>query len=103
MSTLLRIDPQVQLRALYMSLITRQDRFDEFKDLLATYPDVPPDADVEPEEAARVRESVNERVREWTNIPMGGLSPQQVIMLRDMLVTHRLNLALSPWKEANTY
>lgn len=103
MSTLLQIDPRVQLRSLYMSLVTRQDRFDEFKELLAQYPDLPDDSDQESEEAAQVRASVNERVHDWTHIPVGGLSPQQIVMLRDMFVLHRLNLALSPWKEANGY
>jgi hypothetical protein len=67
------------------------------------YPDPSPDESAESEEAARVREVVNARVREWTSIRTGGLDAQQVIMLRDMLVTHRLNLALSPWKESNSY
>ena len=36
------IDPHTQLRALYMSLLTRQENFDEFKQLLAMY-EVPPE------------------------------------------------------------
>jgi len=103
MSTLLQIDNRAQLQALYMSLITRQDRFDEFKDLLASYPDLPSEGDVETEEAILAREALNDRVREWSRIPGGGLSAQQITMLRDMLVTHRLFLAISPWKEANSY
>ena len=103
MSTLIQIDTREQLRSLYMSLVTRQDRFDEMKDLLATYPDPEPGADVESEAAYRVREEINERMREWTRTAGGGLSPLQVLGLRDMMVSQRLFLALSPWKEANTY
>lgn len=103
MSSLLQIDSRAQLRALYAQLVTRQDRFDEMKDLLATYPDPEPGADVESAHAVQVREAINGRIREWTRIGGGGLSPTQLLQLRDMLVAHRLNLSISPWPEANNY
>ena len=106
------VDPHAQLRALYLSLLTHQEHFDEFKQLLALY-DVSPDRmDREPEEAARVRARLNDRIRVWVGSAPGagavaegfsGLSAAQVLQWRAIVVEERLNVALSPWKESNMY
>lgn len=96
-------DPHAQLRNLYMSLLTRQERFDEFKQLLAQYPSVPGDDDSEIPAAVEVRAKLNQRIRDWTGMPFTGLSSSQIRMWRAIVVEDRINIALSPWKESNTY
>ncbi len=103
MNASLNQDPHVQLRVLYTQLLTSQERFDEFKQLLAAYPQIPTDADLEPAEAAAVRSALNSRIREWTQTPFSGLSAAQVQMWRAIIVDERFNIALSPWKETNAY
>jgi hypothetical protein len=96
-------DPHAQLRALYLSLLTHQDHFDEFKQLLALY-EVEPDAyEEEPATAAVVREHLNETIREWIGGRFDGLSAAQVLQWRAIVVEERLNVSLSPWKESNWY
>ena len=97
------IDPHAHLESLYMSLLTRQERFDEFRHLLAMYPNIPDDADTEPEEAVQVRQMLSERIREWTGSPLARLSSTEMRLWRAMLVENRINIAVSPWKEANGY
>jgi hypothetical protein len=96
-------DPHTQLRALYLSLLTHQAHFDEFKQLLALY-DIPPAADdAEPVPAADVRGRLNERIRAWVGGTFAGLSAAQVLHWRAIVVDERFNVALSPWKESNMY
>jgi hypothetical protein len=99
------IDPHAQLRALYLSLLTHQSHFDEFKQLLALY-DVKPEeleADEEPRAAAQLRSRLNARIRSWVGRQFDGLSAAQVLQWRAIVVEERLNVALSPWKESNIY
>ncbi len=103
MQTTQNIDPQAQLRTLYMSLLTRQERFDEFKQLLSMYATAPGEDDGEPPAAAEVRQKLNARIREWTGTPFAGLSSAQIQMWRAIVVEERFNVALSPWKESNSY
>jgi hypothetical protein len=86
-----------------MSLLTRQERFDEFKQLLSMYPAVPGEGETEPPVAVEVRQKLNERIREWTGMPFTGLSSSQIQMWRGIVVEERINVALSPWKESNAY
>jgi hypothetical protein len=96
-------DPHAQLRALYLSLLTHQERFDEFKQLLALY-EVAPEREVaEPTEAERIRTHLNDRIRAWIGGRFDGLSGAQVLQWRAIVVEERLNVSLSPWKESNLY
>jgi hypothetical protein len=114
------VDPHRQLRALYLSLLTHQERFDEFKHILAEYELHPgssmgqssaepgstpsPEAlDEEPVTAAVVREHLNETIRDWIGERFEGLSVTQVVQWRAIVVEERLNISLSPWKESNWY
>jgi hypothetical protein len=94
-------DPHVQLRRLYTSLLEEQNRFDEFKQLLALYP--VSDADEETDEAQSVRAKLNARINEWLCGHFDGLSAAQVTLWRSIVVEERINVALSPWKESNIY
>jgi hypothetical protein len=96
-------DPHTQLRALYLSLLTHQERFDEFKQLLALYHVTPSDMDEEPREASAVRSQLNARIRSWVGGRFDGLSAAQVLQWRAIVVEERLNVSLSPWKESNIY
>jgi len=95
-------DSHTQLRALYRSLIDHEERFHEFKQLLALYPHVAAD-NSESDDAAAIREELNERIREWLGGSFTGLSAMQVLLWRSIVVEERFNVALSPWKEANGY
>lgn len=95
-------DPHLQLRRLYTSLLEEQNRFDEFKQLLALYP-VPTDDSDECTEAAEVRAKLNERIDDWVGGGFEGLSAAQVLLWRSIVVDERINVALSPWKESNIY
>jgi hypothetical protein len=95
------IDSHRQLRSLYRSLLEQENRYHEFKQLLALYPDVTPDG--EPADAAAIREQLNERIRNWTGERFDGLSVMQVLLWRSIVVEERFNIALAPWKEANSY
>src|SRR6478735_6430298 len=97
------VDPHAQLRALYLSLLTRQEHFDEFKQLLALYEVSAERLDMEPAEAADVRERLNARIRQWIGGRFDGLSAAQVLQWRAIVVEERFNVALSPWKESNVY
>jgi hypothetical protein len=103
METAQHLDPHAQLRTLYMSLLTKQERFDEFKQLLALYPSAPGENETEPPSAVEVRAKLNQRIREWTGMPFTGLSSSQIQMWRAIVVEERINVALSPWKESNWY
>jgi len=94
-------DPHVQLRRLYISLLEDQNRFDEFKQLLAMYPTE--DVTEEREDARRVRAQLNARIAEWVCGEFEGLSAAQVVLWRSIVVDERINVAISPWKESNMY
>src|SRR6185436_9624594 len=95
-------DSHADLRALYRSLLEREDRYHEFKQLLALYPRNPPEVG-EQADAAAVREQLNDRIREWLGGSFEGLSAMQLLLWRSIIVEERFNVALSPWKEANMY
>jgi len=98
------LDPHRQLRTLYMALLTNQEHFDEFKQLLALYGGIPVEqADDEPVEAAEIRRKLNDRIRDWTDAPLDDLSAAQVLQWRAIIVEERINIAISPWKESNGY
>jgi hypothetical protein len=103
MHTTQPIDPHSELRSLYMSLLTRQENFDEFKELLSRYPAVSSEDEEEPAAAAEVRQKLKERIAAWTGKPFAGLSSSQIQMWRAIVVEERINVALSPWKESNYY
>jgi hypothetical protein len=97
------IDPHAQLRALYLSLLTHQEHFDEFKQLLALY-ELPSEVmEEEPAAASAVRGRLNERIRAWVGGCFEGLSVAQVLQWRAIVVEDRINVCLSPWKESNIY
>jgi hypothetical protein len=97
------VDPHVQLRRLYVSLLEDQNRFDEFKQLLAMYPTDAEESDDEGEDAQRVRATLNARINDWVCGGFEGLSAAQVVLWRSIVVEERINVALSPWKESNIY
>jgi hypothetical protein len=103
MSAQVSYDPHAQLRALYQVLLSNQDCFDEFKRLLALYDFDPHQVDEEPVEAAGLRQKLNDRIRAWVGTNFGGLSATQMLQWRAIVVEERFNVALSPWKESNTY
>jgi hypothetical protein len=94
-------DAHAQLRSLYQTLLSHQDRFDEFKHLLSLY--TVESGDAESPEAREVRVRLNERVRDWVGGSFDGLSIIQMLQWRAIVVDERLNVALSPWKESNVY
>ncbi|HLK36231.1 MAG TPA: hypothetical protein VKU41_05725 [Polyangiaceae bacterium] len=96
-------DPHAQLRALYQALLSNQDRFDEFRRLLALYDYDPREVDDEPSEAAAVRQKLNDRISGWIGGNFCGLSTMQTFQWRAIIVEERFNVSLSPWKESNLY
>ena len=98
----LTADSHAQLRSLYQSLLTNQTHFDEFKQLLALYGYDGVESDSESQEAAQIRDQLNERIRSWVG-PFDGLSVAQTLQWRAIVVEERFNVALSPWKESNNY
>lgn len=97
-----KLDPHAQLRRLYIALLEDQNRFDEFKQLLALY-EVPGEEDQESEESALIRHKLNARIREWIGPEFDGLSAAQTVLWRNIVVEERINVAVSPWKESNGY
>lgn len=93
-------NPHAQLRELYLTLLTNQENFDEFKQMLASYPELADDT--ETSEAAEIRAALNDRINEWVD-NFHGLSAKQVLLWRAIVVEERVNVALSPWKESNLY
>ncbi len=96
-------DPHAQLRALYRSLLERQSHFDEFKQLLALYPQSLADEGAEPEEASLIRSRLNSRIADWIGGDFDGLNVIQVLQWRAIVVEERFNVVLSPWKESNAW
>jgi hypothetical protein len=76
---------QVQVRALYRSLLASQSRFDEFKGMLARYPEQLVSRN-EPEPAARVRAELNARIAGWTGGKFDGLSSDQLLQWRAIVL-----------------
>jgi len=95
-------DPHAQLRRLYISLLEDQNRFDEFKQFLAMYPDTDEEGE-ESDEARRVRAQLNARITDWVCGDFEDLSAAQVVLWRSIVVDERINVAISPWKESNGY
>ena len=84
-----------QLRALYVALLMNQDRFDEFKQLLARYPKpLLPQAE-ESTDATAVRHKLDQRISLWISAPFAGLAPQDVLVWRAVLVDEQLNISLA--------
>jgi hypothetical protein len=94
-------DPHAQLRALYQSLLNQEDHFHEFKQLLGLYGWNSPDGGESVDDEA-VRERLNARIRQWIG-GFDGLNAMQAMLWRNIVVESRINVALSPWKEANWY
>jgi hypothetical protein len=100
METVFHTDPQVQLSSLYRALLHRQEHLDEFRQLLSQYPPVAED-NTEPLSASAIRETLSQRIRQWTGQPFGGLSAAQMHMWRAIVVERRI--ALSPWNESGRF
>ncbi|MET0591112.1 MAG: hypothetical protein ABW133_00330 [Polyangiaceae bacterium] len=96
-------DPHDQLRALYRSLLERQSNFDEFKQLLSLYPESVSDNASEPEEAAHIRARLNFRISEWVDGEFDGLSVNQVLQWRNIVVEERYNVVLAPLRETSVW
>lgn len=96
-------DAHAQLRALYIALLEHQDYFDEFKHLLSLYSLPAENVDEEPVDCARVRSTLNNKIRSWLSGPFADLSVAQVLQWRAIVVDERLNVSISPWKESNIY
>lgn len=97
------IDPQEQIRRVYLAVLEKQERFDALKQGLASYPAQNVEGGAESPEAAAARSDLNRRIDGWVDFPFAGLSAVQVTQLRQMMVDERINVALSPWKESNGY
>ncbi len=95
-------DPHAELRRLYICLLEDQNRFDEFKQLLALYT-MAEGSSEEPDESLEIRGKLNARIREWVGTDFEGLSAAQVMLWRNIVVEERINVAVSPWKESNLY
>ncbi len=101
MNAIAHPDAHAQLRELYLSLLTNQENFDEFKQLLSCYP-VESDGSLETADAAEARRVLNDRLSDWV-VNFEGLSAKQVLLWRAIVVDERVKIALSPWKESNGY
>jgi hypothetical protein len=96
-------DPHEQLRRVAFAALETQERFDALKRALATYPARELEGDLESSDAAMLRNELNQQIDGWVDFPFAGFSAVQVTLLRRMLVEERINVALSPWKESNSY
>jgi len=103
MTTPIQTDSHAQIRALYTTLIEREERFHEFKRVLGLYDLSDSGADQESPEAAALRAGLNEKIQTWVHVPFSGISAQQMIHWRAIIVDERFNVSLSPWKESNAY
>lgn len=95
-------DQHAQIRRLYLSLLQDQNRFDEFKQLLALYPAGATDEE-ETAEAEEVRFKLNMRINEWLSGEFDGLTAAHLRLWRSIVVEERINVVLSPWRESNAY
>jgi hypothetical protein len=103
MQNLAKVDPHAQIRALYGALLEDEERFHEFKKQLALYDVKADQIDEEPASAAAVRQRLNERIQGWLSVTFDGISAAQMLQWRAIVVEERFNVAVSPWKESNTY
>ncbi len=71
-----------QLRALYGALLSRDDRFDEFKRLVSRY--TAENDDAETSAARELRAALNARIREWVGT-FDGLSVVETMQWRALL------------------
>lgn len=90
---------QEQLQALYLALLMRQERFDEFKQLLALYPKPSEEQDGESPEASAIRVKLNDRISEWIGSAFTGLAAHQVLIWRAVLVEEQWGVSLSSMLE----
>ena len=98
-----RIDPHAQVRALYTALLENEERYHEFKRQLALYDVKVDQIEEEPATAAALRERLNQRIKTWLSVPFDGISAQQMLQWRAILVEERFNVSCSPWTESNLY
>ncbi len=103
MNATTRVDPHVQVRALYSALLENEERFHEFKRQLALYEVKADEVDEEPADAAAIRERLNQRIQGWLTVPFDGISAVQMLQWRAIIVEERFNVSVSPWKESNAY
>jgi hypothetical protein len=103
MTTPIQTDSHAQIRALYAALIDKEERFHEFKRALALYDLSDTSTDQESPEAAALRARLNEKIQTWVRVPFSGISAQQMLHWRAIVVDERFNVSLSPWKESNSY
>lgn len=96
-------DTQTQLRALYVTLLEHQEHYDEFKQLLSLYAMPPEMVEEESADSARVRATINNKIRSWVAGPFNDLSVSQIVQWRAIVVDERLNVTTSPWKEQGAY
>lgn len=75
----------VQVRALYRSLLESQSHFDEFKAMLARYPERIGQSE-EPEAAVRVRAELNARIATWIGGGFDGLTVGQLLQWRAIVL-----------------
>jgi hypothetical protein len=86
---------QEQLQALYLALLMRQERFDEFKQLLALYPKPGPGQVEESSEASMIRLRLNHCISQWIGSTFPGLAAHQVLIWRAVLVEEQWGVSLS--------
>jgi hypothetical protein len=98
-----KVDLHAQIRALYGALLEDEERFHEFKKHLALYDLSADQVEEEPASAAAVRQKLNARIQTWLSVPFDGISAVQMLQWRAIVVEERFNVAVSPWKESNTY
>jgi hypothetical protein len=86
---------QAQLQALYLALLMRQERFDEFKQLLALYPKPSEGQGGESSEASAIRFKLNDRISQWIGSAFPGLAAHQVLIWRAVLVEEQWGVSLA--------
>ena len=93
---------QEQLQALYLALLMRQERFDEFKQLLALYPKPSEEQGGESPEASAIRLKLNDRISQWIGSAFTGLAAHQVLVWRAVLVEEQWGVSLSSMLERSS-
>ena len=88
---------------LYIALLVKKERFNEFQQLLLLYPAEASPTEEEPEEAAATRALINRRINEWIGKEVPAHSAMEILQWRQVLVDGRFAIAISPWKESNFY
>jgi hypothetical protein len=85
-----------------MALLMRQERFDEFKQLLALYPKPGHGELGESPEASAIRSRLNERIAQWIGSAFTGLAAHQVLIWRAVLVEEQWGLSLASTLECHS-